>query len=245
MKCKILRLTILIIGILLILNAAIMGFVANFNSGIIFAAIFALVLILFSVFFEKIRKIKWMYFSFYAVFGLVVCLIIFIAAYGHIDNVTFDEDAVIVLGAGIRGEYVTLPLAYRLDKAYEYSRKNPEAIIVVSGGKGLQESITEALAMERYLVNKGVDKNKIIKEENSTSTYTNFVFSKEILDEYFNGPYKTVVITNDFHIYRAVRVAKVVGLETAHYHAKIQWYLIPVSYLRECVAVIKVWIMGK
>jgi uncharacterized SAM-binding protein YcdF (DUF218 family) len=149
-----------------------------------------------------------------------------------------------VLGAGIRGERVTHMLSYRLDKAAQYSENNPQAIIVVSGGQGPQEDITEALAMERYLIDKGIPKEKIIKEEVSTSTYENLLFSKELLDVLFEEPYETVVITNDFHIYRATKIAEKIGLTASRYHAKIDWYSIPRNYSRECIAIFKFWILG-
>lgn len=66
----------------------------------------------------------------------------------------------IVLGAGIRGEQVTLPLKMRLDKCNAYNKKNPEAFIVVTGGRGFQETITEAAAMEQYLIKKRHRKGK-------------------------------------------------------------------------------------
>lgn len=174
----------------------------------------------------------------------MLSIMLFIAIFGKIDNVTYKEDAAIVLGAGIKGENVTLTLSHRLDKAVEYIGKNPSAIIVVSGGQGFQEDISESLAMERYLVDNGVPNDKIIKEQKSTSTYENCLFSKELLDKYFDKPYKTVIITNDFHIYRAIQISKAVGLESTHYHAKTEWYTVSLNYLRECVAVVKTWILG-
>lgn len=245
MKWKlILKFLSITVGILLLINTAIMAVIANFNLGVVFSGILAIGLLLCGVFLEKLFKIKWLLYTLGIAFGLFISLVTFIAVYGQNDNVTYAEDAVIVLGAGIRGEQVTSALAYRLDKAVEYSHKNPDAVIVVSGGQGFQETITEALAMEKYLINRGVAKAKIIKEENATSTYTNFSNSQEILDGYFKRPYKIALITNDFHIYRATRIAKTIGLDCTHYHAEILWYTIPGNYLRESAAVIKTWLMG-
>jgi uncharacterized SAM-binding protein YcdF (DUF218 family) len=132
-----------------------------------------------------------------------------------------------------------------LDKAIAYSQRNPRALIIVSGAQGPQESITEALAMERYLINHGVAPERIIKEESATSTYENMMFSKELLDGILANPYTAVVITNDFHIYRASQMAKKTGLNATHLHAKIDWYAIPQNYLRECLAVVKFWVIGR
>lgn len=242
---------LVIVGILLILNALVLAVIINFNAGIIVTFIFGWILLSYGIWNEQIDKIfstgilKW--FKYIAFVGIIFMfsVIIFIAIFGRINTTTFKEDAVIILGAGIRGETVTLPLAYRLDKAVEYISKNPNAVIVVTGGQGLQESITEALAMERYLISRGISKDKIIKEEQATSTYENFKFSKAILDKYFNHSYTVTYITNDFHIYRAGRLAKIVGLEATSYRAKIEWYSIPITYLREFLAILKLWLLKK
>ena len=91
--------------------------------------------------------------------------------------------------------------------------KNPEALIVVTGGKGLQETVTEAYAMEKYLIENGVDKKIILKEEKAVSTYENIKFSKKILDGCLTDEYSVVVITNHFHIFRGVTMAKRSGLK--------------------------------
>ena len=169
-----------------------------------------------------------------------ILLVSFIAVYGVSDNVEYNEDAVIVLGAGIREERVTLPLKLRLDKAIEYHRKNPDAVIIVTGGQGFQETVTEAYAMEKYLLQNGVDKNKIIKEEKATSTSENMKFSKEILDVEFENGYSVVVVTNNFHVFRGTSVAKKTGFcEVAHMHAGLQWYNLMPCYIRESLAVMK------
>ena len=85
----------------------------------------------------------------------------------NISNVQYDEDAIIVLGAGIRGEQVTRILANRLNTAIEYHKKNPSAKIIVTGdqGQGRREFIPESLAMKRYLIAIGIPE-EIIFEEN-------------------------------------------------------------------------------
>lgn len=178
--------------------------------------------------------------------GIVaLIMMLFIHFYGKNDNISYQEDAVIVLGAGIKGEKVMKMLAYRLDKAVEYSERNPGAVIIVSGGQGRREDIPEALAMERYLIDKGIAKERIIKEDKSTSTYENLIFSKKILDERFETPYKLAIITNGFHIFRAAGMAERLGLDITHLHAEIDWYYIPYNYLRECAAIAKMWLLRR
>ena len=167
----------------------------------------------------------------------------FLAIYGSRDTADYTENTVIVLGCGIRGERVSVGLAKRLNKAAEYHKKNPDAVIIVSGGQGPQEDITEALAMKRYLVDKGIDESKIIMEEKSTSTITNFRYSREIMEREGLSLSSVVFVTNAYHVYRAASYAKDEGfLEVNHLGTDIIWYTIPMNYMREMLAVMKMWV---
>jgi len=235
-------------GLALLVNGLILSFIVNFNIGTVLVLLLGLFFTLWGYFYNKIKNNKFTKIIKYIVIFMLVAeasLVSFIAIYGQKDNISYNEDAVIVLGAGIRGDEVTLPLKMRLDKAVEYHLKNPDALIVVSGGQGFQETVTEAYAMEKYLIENGVDKDKIIKEEEATSTNENMRFSKEILDKKFNDEYEVVIITNGFHIYRGVTIAKIEGFENvSHIHAGLQWYNLPTCYLRESLAVLKMWFLG-
>ncbi len=243
------RIFLIIIGVILFVNGAFMAVVSNFNLGVILTVCAGVFFMLWGAFWRKIQQktqkgyLKWIKIGVIAIICLEVVLVGFIAFYGQSDNCDYTEDAVIVLGAGIRGDRVTIPLAMRLNKAIEYHKKNPDAVIVVTGGQGLQETVTEAYAMEKYLLERGVNPDKIIKEEKSTSTNENMRFTKQILDKRFEGEYSVVVITNNFHIYRGVQIAKMEGFENVyHKHAGLKWYNMVPCYLRESLAVLKMWV---
>ncbi len=89
----------------------------------------------------------------------------------------------IILGAGLKGDVPSEVLKYRLNKAVEYYKKNPDTIFIVSGGQGKDELISEAEAMEIYLSKRGIPIKNIIKEDKSTSTYENLKFSDKIIKE--------------------------------------------------------------
>jgi len=240
-----------VVGIVFCIYGLCLCLLSNLNLGVIMTLLLGVFFLGYGIFYKKIKLItqkgimKAIKIFLIALICAETVLVGFIAIYGQRDNVNYNEDAVIVLGAGIRGDKVTLPLKMRLDKAIEYHDKNPEALIVVSGGQGFQETVTEASAMEKYLINNGVSENVIVKEEKATSTNENMRFSKEILDTYFNEEYTTVVITNNFHIYRGVSIAQIEGIENvSHMHASLQWYNIVPCYLRESLAVLKMWILG-
>ncbi|MCL2048568.1 MAG: YdcF family protein [Defluviitaleaceae bacterium] len=246
---KTLRTTLLTLGILSLANATLLLTVSNFTVGFAAQAVISVLMLAYAVFFNKIPK------KIHIAIGILclipVAFVVFLFSYGNTSNVDYNEDVVIVLGAGIIGETVTRPLAHRLNTAYEYHLENPNAYIIVCGGLGNRARITEAEAMARYLRAKGVPSDKILLEGDSTSTYENLFFAKRILDEHFldvkrgNAPvseYRAVVVTNDFHLYRAVRTAKSIGITPSRLGAYTDWYTIPVNYLREMLAVSYWWV---
>lgn len=151
-----------------------------------------------------------------------------------------NADCVIVLGAGLKGETPTLVLAKRLDNTLQYAAENPGVSIIVSGGQGVGETITEAEGMKRYLVRHGIPENLIIKEEKATSTFENMVFSKKVYEQKFGyPPEKVMVITNDFHMFRSKILAKRAGLEAYGMSSVTPWYIYPNVFLREYFALFK------
>lgn len=120
---------------------------------------------------------------------------------------------IIVLGACIRGVKITGSLKRRLDKAIVYLHDNPETMVIVSGGKGRGEDVTEALAMRRYLMECEVPEERIVMEDKSRTTEENLKFSKELLKR---GEKKVGIVTNNFHIYRAVKLAKSIGYKKVY-----------------------------
>lgn len=234
----------LVCGMLLLGNGLLMSVIANFNIGLLPVYCLGAVLTVYGVFFERIKYRK----IIGAVLGAGVTVLlsfgIFLGVYGGNDTADYTEQTVIVLGCGIRGERVSVGLAKRLDKAYEYHTKNPDAVIIVSGGQGPQEDIPEALAMKRYLVAKGVPEEKIIMEDKSTSTITNFRNSYAIMTEKGMSTSSVVFVTNAYHVYRSSYYAKDEGfLEISHLGTDIIWYTVPMNYMREMLAVMKMWVL--
>ncbi len=244
----ILRIITVLIGSVITVDALWLFFVSNINAGVILTFFLGIIIIASAVMPPRIIGMipKWVT----AVFVTCICVAVifasFLIVYGSRDSADFKEDAVIVLGAGVRGRTPSLTLRRRLDKAVEYYEKNPEALIVVSGGQGPGEDITEAEAMETYLIDRGVPPDMIIKEDKSVSTYTNFKNSKKLLDERFSGEYRVVFITNEYHMLRAHSAAKACGFNdaTGFHSDTTPSYIIPGS-VRECLAVVKYLILGE
>lgn len=234
---KILIYTLYALGGIFML-AALVGVIATgINAGTAITFFVSAVLLLFAFFYEKLHlAIRT---SILSLLTLGILFAAFLPIYGSIDTVDHKEDAVIVLGAGLRGEEPSRALRFRLDAAYDYALKNQDAIIVVSGGQGANEVIPESTAMKRYLVKKGIAEERIIEENKSTSTKENLAFSKEILDEALGKDYRTVIITNDYHILRAESLAKKAGFsQISHTSGRTPLSIFIPCTLRECAAVI-------
>ncbi len=245
MKKKIIKILLVITGSLLVFNALLMSVMSNLNAGIIAELMLGAVFLLYGFLLEKLvpKVPKWLRAAFWCGVCTVTVFVTVLLGLGVTDTVTGNEDAVIVLGSGIRGELLTVGLKNRLDCAVEMYEDNPDIVIVVSGGQGPQEDITEALAMERYLLSRKIPQTNIIKEEQATSTYENFVYSKQILDKKFGENYKAAYVTNDYHIYRAGSLARIAGFgNLTHSHSTTVWYTVIPSCMRECMAVVKLWI---
>lgn len=123
-----------------------------------------------------------------------------------------DLDYVVVLGSQIHSQEPGAILKCRLDKAAEYAAENPDTYMILSGGQEKRKTDTEAQVMKRYLIEKGVPEEQLLLEERSTSTVENLAFSKMLMKEQGQGA-RVGILTSNFHLYRAQKIAKKMGLE--------------------------------
>ena len=124
-----------------------------------------------------------------------------------------NVNTMIILGAKVNEDGISKTLKRRLDKAIEYYNTNKNINnIIVSGGQGSDEVVTEALAMKNYLVKNGVSKDKIIIEDKATTTLENIIFSKKIItDKNLKG--KVLIVTSDYHLFRGQFIASILGID--------------------------------
>ena len=153
---------------------------------------------------------------------------------------------ILVLGSEITGSSKNpLPTPVtksRLDAALKVAQFNPHAKIVLSGGKGKNEPVSEAYGMEKYLEKHSVSTDRIIKEDHAINTYTNLRNSKIFCSK------KTLLITSDFHLARSLTLAKAQGLKLTGYAAKTpQRSLSTLSYfyVRETIGMGRALIFGR
>ncbi|MGD6833056.1 YdcF family protein [Sutcliffiella halmapala] len=190
---------------------------------------------------KKKKWIKWL-----LPFGIILALYILIV---HIfiyqaakEQPPSDLDYLIVLGARVRGEQMTLALRYRVEAALKYLEENPDTKVIVSGGQGPGEDITEAEAMERFLLKKGVSQERIIKEGLSTTTYENLSYSKQFMEEGSS----VAIVSNDFHLFRASIIAERLGFHEVYtLPGKTPKIAIFKLWTREYFAVAKTWLVDR
>ena len=113
-------------------------------------------------------------------------------------------------------------------------RTGKTAVFVPSGGKGSDEIIAEGEAMKRYLLEQGIPEEYILAETNSTTTYENMKFSKELIEK-INPSAKIAFSTTNYHVMRAGILACKAGLEAEGMGARTKWYFWPNALLREVV----------
>ena len=177
--------------------------------------------------------------------GLAAALLLFLTveglllSHGERDNSALPVDAVIVLGAGVNGETPSLILWSRITAAAAYLEGHPDVPVVLSGGQGPGEAISEAACMRRELTARGVEEDRLLLEDRSTSTAENFAFSKELLEAHGIDTDTAViaVVTSDFHCFRAHLIARRAGLTVIDVPAEVDWLLLNANYyIREFFA---------
>lgn len=155
-----------------------------------------------------------------------------------------QADYIIVLGAGLdQGKTPNLILQERLDTAIKCFDESPNQYIVLSGGQGADELVSEAQAMSEYMQKNGIDKEKIIIEDKSKNTNENIKFSKEKIEEHSHKSLNEInvkIVTNDYHALRSSILAKKNGyVNICNYSSTTVWYFIPSTYIREACGIVK------
>ena len=147
-------------------------------------------------------------------------------------------DYVIIHGCGLKdGERVSKLLQDRVDKAIEVYRKCGEKpMLIPSGGKGSDEKISEAQAMKDYLLEMGIPEERIVLEDQSTTTRENLTFSNNIIQSR-PGRKRTALISSNYHVYRCLRLAKELKIQCTGIGAHTALYYWPSALIREFVAV--------
>lgn len=233
---------LLLLGVVLIVETLIISTLSNFNLGVILPAFFGVPLVFVAIVFPAMGHgflafLKWLIAACYALAFLIFLVCGFLMVRAASEGKSAEADAVIVLGAAVHGDKVTWVLENRLNTAIDYLNEHPNAVCVVSGGQGAGETVTEASAMKKYMVERGIDGNRVYTEERAKNTKENFSYSKAIIDSVLGKNARIAFVTTNFHVYRAGQVAKAQGLSVTGIPAEDVWYLRLNNFLRECVGI--------
>lgn len=175
----------------------------------------------------------------------IICIIMFVyLLYNVISHENsyrpVSSDAIVVLGHSIDtsdsapDEWLTK----RLEIALDLFNENYAPKIIVSGGRGPGDSIAVADAMAKWFLDNGVDKTNILIETRSNNTGENFEFTKKLADT--NGIQTIIIVTNDFHMYRAMITAKDYFSEISGRSADLKFdFNKLLAYLKEPLSIMK------
>lgn len=178
--------------------------------------------------------------------GILICIVLggIIGVFG-MTSTAKKSDCIIVLGCQVRGTTLSQFLKQRLDKSIQLYNKGFAEYIIVSGGQGPGEDITEAEAMKNYLLSNGINENRIIMEDRSENTMENLRNSKLLMDQMNFDT--AIIVSNKYHLKRASIMAKKVGLNASYSGIFASQYLFYEIYgfFREIPGVIRLLILGR
>jgi uncharacterized SAM-binding protein YcdF (DUF218 family) len=147
-------------------------------------------------------------------------------------------DTIIVLGAKLIGREPSTMLRLRLEEAVRLYEANYAPCIIVSGGKGWDEEISEAAAMKAFLVRHGVPESAVYIEEQSRNTFQNLAFSQAVMRK--RNLSNAIIVSNASHIRRALALASQLQLPATGAPAPMadNLYLTTKQYVREGAAMV-------
>jgi uncharacterized SAM-binding protein YcdF (DUF218 family) len=172
---------------------------------------------------------------------LLVSYVSYAFVYGRVTALR-GADFVVVLGSGlIGGDRVPPLLASRLERGRQLyqalvARRKTSPVLIVSGGKGADERVSEAEAMARYLIDRGIPADCVTQESQSRTTEENLTFSKAIMER-SRPRYRCIVVTSNYHVFRAAIIARRLGVNGQVTGARTAAYYWPSAMLREFIAV--------
>lgn len=137
-----------------------------------------------------------------------------------------DADCILILGAGVRGDRPTRMLADRLEEGLRLYREGISSKILVSGDH-TREDYDEVSVMKKYLTDAGVPDEDIFMDHAGISTYDSFCRAKDVF-----GVKKLVVVTQEYHMYRALYICGCLGLDARGANAAGVYY--PGAFFRSC-----------
>ncbi len=233
---------LIMIGAILVFIAVLPLFFDKCHAGM--AALFALgaLFVLHGLFFDTLLPFFAAFMVVYVLFvvWLIVLSMFFIVFAFKNASLPCYFDVILVLGCGIKGCILSRTLKLRLNKAMEFKKTHSKAKLMLSGGMSKGADISEAHAMRKYLVKKGLSEDTLMIEDEALSTFENFAFSTALI-----GDKKVLAVTSVSHTYRAYLMARAAGLDIRICPAKEPLTMFFTNYIRELIAVTMFFMFGR
>lgn len=231
-----------------------LGIIFGFSAVWLYAGIFFAVLAILQKkkllvpFIKKVRlSVKIVVCSCAGILAFIFAINLFFICNPRLADGSEDVKYVIVLGGGItKNAELTDSVQKRVKTAAEYLTKQESALAVVTGGKGKYAPCPESDVLKPALESYGIEENRILAENKAKDTIENFLFSVKLICEHENISVDEVltanvaVVTSDFHLARAERLAKRMGFKNVYGVAsKTPLLFVLNSYMREICCYIK------
>ena len=130
-------------------------------------------------------------------------------------------DYAIVLGAGVDGTEPSIALRERTLAAKDYANQYPEAVLVLTGGQGEEDEISEARCMYELLRKEGIPASRMLLEEKAANTEENLAFSLALIGKEDKDA-SVCIISSEYHLLRAQKYAQLQGTEPLLYPARTE-----------------------
>ncbi len=159
---------------------------------------------------------------------------------GGDESAAAEADYAVVLGAKVNGTTPSRALRARLDAALGFMERNPSAPVIVCGGQGPDEGMSEAQAMYDYLASRGADMTRVYMEDRSSTTRENLINAQAIAASLGLGEGRACIISSEFHLCRAQFIARSIGMDTCALGSRTTPYPYKLFYsFREVPAFLK------
>ena len=232
-----------IVGLLLLYVFAAPTSVRIFNEGNVAGLLLGAGLFLYGILRNRVpKKTRRILLGFFLAGVLLLAVEGFFMVRQALSRPQKEDAVVVILGCGLRGDQPSLMLRQRIDAAAAYLREHPDAKAVCTGGQGGGETISEGACIRRELIAAGIEESRLYVEDKSTSTSENLAYAMEIIRAEGLSE-DLIIVSHEFHLYRACHMAQRLGLRAESVPAKTPAWLFPTFFLRECLAILKEWIL--
>ncbi|MEG0201454.1 MAG: YdcF family protein [Comamonas sp.] len=246
-------------GVVLLVDALVLMLMGHFNVGVLVPAVLGLAAVLLAWKWKPVqrwRKARALHARLWAIgwMAFALWLISLGLFWSRLSGLGLEPaqvppvQAIVVLGSGTLNGHPRPVLASRLDTAAELARLQPQALIAVCGGVDWGETESEAAVMARYLLQRhGIAPQRLVLEQESTSTELNLQLSRPLLAERGVGPdAATAMVSSDFHLMRAMGIAKRQNLSAIYPVAAATPLATRFNaWLREYFAMASSWLLGE